>query len=290
MKLNAPIVGMAATPTGGGYWMVAADGGVFSFGNATYYGSMGSKHLNDPIVGMAAAPTGHGYWLAASDGGIFAFGSAKFHGSMGGKPLNAPVVGIAAAPTGIGYWQVASDGGIFNYGSAGFFRLHGAVSRSTPRWTTSRPPPQATATPWWPPTAGSSTTAVPRFFGSKGGQHLNGAPMVGVSSTATGQGYWEFASDGGVFTYGTAAFLGSMGGTTLNAPVVGGAAPSRGARSLGHGHPPRQVRRVAVGPRADAQQPRRWRSSKRPLWCEKKRVENNRRTPSTALWSRTSPL
>ena len=30
-RLNAPVVGMAATPDGGGYWLVAADGGVFSF-------------------------------------------------------------------------------------------------------------------------------------------------------------------------------------------------------------------------------------------------------------------
>ncbi|MDA8340662.1 MAG: hypothetical protein M0007_00310, partial [Actinomycetota bacterium] len=51
--LNAPIVGMAATPDGHGYWLVASDGGVFSFGDATFLGSMGAKHLNAPIVGMA---------------------------------------------------------------------------------------------------------------------------------------------------------------------------------------------------------------------------------------------
>ena len=32
--LNQPIVGMAATPDGQGYWQVAADGGIFSFGDA----------------------------------------------------------------------------------------------------------------------------------------------------------------------------------------------------------------------------------------------------------------
>ena len=31
----------------------------------------------------------------------------------------------------------------------------------------------------------------------------------------------EAASDGGVFSYGDAVFLGSMGGTPLNQPVVG---------------------------------------------------------------------
>ena len=71
---------LAAT-TGQGYWLVASDGGIFTFGNVGYYGSTGSMRLNQPIVGMAATPDGHGYWLVASDGGIFTFGDATFFGS-----------------------------------------------------------------------------------------------------------------------------------------------------------------------------------------------------------------
>jgi hypothetical protein len=37
--LNAPIMGMATTPTGKGYWMVGNDGGIFNFGNAAFSGS-----------------------------------------------------------------------------------------------------------------------------------------------------------------------------------------------------------------------------------------------------------
>jgi hypothetical protein len=44
---------MTATADGGGYWFVAADGGVFSFGDAHFYGSTGNIHLNQPVVGMA---------------------------------------------------------------------------------------------------------------------------------------------------------------------------------------------------------------------------------------------
>jgi hypothetical protein len=33
---------MASAPGGGGYWLVASDGGIFSFGNAGYYGSRGA--------------------------------------------------------------------------------------------------------------------------------------------------------------------------------------------------------------------------------------------------------
>ena len=62
---------------------MASDGGVFTFGDANFYGSTGNIHLNKPIVGMAATPSGHGYWLVASDGGVFSFGDAAFHGSTG---------------------------------------------------------------------------------------------------------------------------------------------------------------------------------------------------------------
>ena len=54
--LNAPIVGIAETPDGGGYWEVASDGGLFAFGDAAFYGSMGGQHLNAPIVGIGGDP------------------------------------------------------------------------------------------------------------------------------------------------------------------------------------------------------------------------------------------
>jgi hypothetical protein len=105
--LNQPIVGSAALEDGLGYWLVAADGGVFAFGAAGFYGSTGGVHLNQPIVGMAATPDGHGYWLVARDGGIFTFGDAGFYGSTGNVHLNQPIVGMAATPDGKGYWLVA---------------------------------------------------------------------------------------------------------------------------------------------------------------------------------------
>ena len=76
------------------YYEVASDGGLFSFGDAQFYGSMGAKPLVAPIVSMATTPDGKGYYEVASDGGIFSFGDANFFGSMGGKPLDKPVVGI----------------------------------------------------------------------------------------------------------------------------------------------------------------------------------------------------
>ena len=81
IPLNQPVVGMASDPTGQGYWLVAGDGGIFSFGDAQFHGSTGGIRLNRPVVAMASDGTGQGYWLMATDGGIFNFGSAPFYGS-----------------------------------------------------------------------------------------------------------------------------------------------------------------------------------------------------------------
>ena len=113
-QLAMPIVGIFTVPGKDGYWLVASDGGIFSFGDAAFYGSTGALRLNKPIVGMAATASGNGYWLTASDGGIFTFGDAPFQGSTGSVQLNKPIVSMMRAP-GNGYWLVASDGGIFTF-------------------------------------------------------------------------------------------------------------------------------------------------------------------------------
>jgi len=70
---------MTPTADGHGYWLVASDGGIFAFGNATFHGSMGGLSLNRPIVAMAANGM-QGYWLVAADGGVF---SSARHRSTG---------------------------------------------------------------------------------------------------------------------------------------------------------------------------------------------------------------
>jgi hypothetical protein len=52
--LSRPVVAIAATPGGRGYWEVASDGGIFAFGDAPFDGSMGGKPLVKPVVGMSA--------------------------------------------------------------------------------------------------------------------------------------------------------------------------------------------------------------------------------------------
>ena len=86
----------APTRTGSGYLLAGADGGVFSFGDAGFYGSLGGVALNAAVVGVASTPDGRGYWLVGADGGVFSFGDAGFYGSLGGVTLNRRVVGMGA--------------------------------------------------------------------------------------------------------------------------------------------------------------------------------------------------
>jgi hypothetical protein len=87
----------AQNPGGDGYWVATSDGGVFTYGDARFYGSMAGKKLRAPITDIVPTPTGKGYWLVGEDGGIFSFGDAKFFGSPADLP-HAPAVAIARVP------------------------------------------------------------------------------------------------------------------------------------------------------------------------------------------------
>ncbi len=231
---SAPVVAIARTPDGHGYWLVGADGGVFTFGDARFYGSTGDLTLNQPIVGMAPTRDGGGYWLVAADGGIFTFGDARFFGSTGGLTLNEPIVGMAASPTGNGYWLVADDGGVFSFGDARYAGSTGGQPLNQPIVAMA---PTADGGGYWLVAAdgGIFTFGDAHYFGSTGGQPLN-QPIVAMAPTADGGGYWLAAADGGIFTFGDAHYFGSTAGQLLAQPIVGMAAsPSGGGYWLAEG-------------------------------------------------------
>ncbi|HET9771143.1 MAG TPA: hypothetical protein VFS16_09665, partial [Acidimicrobiia bacterium] len=216
IKLNQPIVGMAADPDGKGYWFVAADGGVFAF-DAPFFGSTGGMKLNKPIVGMAATPTGQGYYLVASDGGIFSFGDADFRGSTGDIKLNKPIVGMAAARNGRGYWLVASDGGIFSFGKgAGFYGSTGDIKLNQP----------IVGMAALPNNKGYYFVAADGgifAFGDAPGiekPKLGGAPVTGIAVAPDGKGVWVTRASGEVNGYGSVPTLGSLTVPPAS-PVVG---------------------------------------------------------------------
>ena len=181
--MSTPAVGMAMDPATGGYWLVASDGGVFSF-NAPFYGSLpglpATEQPGQPVVAMAPDASGQGYWEVTSAGDVYSFGNATFQGSTGNISLAKPVVGMAMDPATGGYWLVAADGGVFSFNAPFFGSLPGLPASEQP-----------------------------------------GQPVVGMAVDASGQGYFEVTSAGDVYSFGNATFQGSTGNISLAKPVVG---------------------------------------------------------------------
>ena len=206
--INWPMVGAASTPSRNGYWMVAADGGIFTFGDAAFYGSTGSLRLNRPVVDMESTKSGNGYWSVASDGGIFTFGDAQFYGSTGAIRLNQPVVSMAMTPTGNGYWLVASDGGIFSFGDAKFFGSTGAIRLNEPIVAMT---PTPTGNGYWLVASDGGVFAFgdAQYLGSTGAMPPT-QPVVDIVATKSGQGYWIASAAGQIYSFGDARYFGGV--------------------------------------------------------------------------------
>ncbi|MDA8309408.1 MAG: right-handed parallel beta-helix repeat-containing protein, partial [Actinomycetota bacterium] len=210
---------------GSGYWELASDGGVFTFGSAGFYGSAAGRALGSPVVGMAPTFDQGGYWLAEANGAVSGFGDAANYGSMAGKSLGAPIVGIAPTPyipsstpggtptpDGKGYWLVGQDGGVFTFGDAKFYgSLPGmGVHVSDIVGMVATPDGHG----YWlvRKDGGVFSFGDAGFYGSLPGMGVHVSDVVGILATPDGHGYWLVGKDGGVFSFGDAGFYGSLPG------------------------------------------------------------------------------
>ena len=260
---------MAATPDGGGYWLVGADGGIFSYGDAAFFGSVG-------LAPPQRAHRGHGGH--ARRRGLLAGGPRRRHLQLRRRRL-LRVGGLAAPRT----------------------RPSSAWRRPPTAGATGSSPPtaasSATATPRFSgSTGGTDAERARRRHGGdarrrrllarrRRRRHLRlrrrrvlrlgrlAPPRQRPSwawppaPAAAATGWWPATA--GSSATATRRYHGSLGGTALPAPVVGMAAtPRRGrllarpgvARAAG-----RQGRRHRPGPqRAELQRARR--SSTRPIF------------------------
>jgi len=260
----ARFVAITPTPDGGGYWLAQAGGGVYSFGDAKFEGSLPGLGIVPaaPIVGIAATPDGGGYWLVAGDGGMFAFGDAKFEGSLPGLGIvpAAPIVGMAATHFGSGYWLLGADGGVFAFGDAPFCTpiLVSSVP-ALPVGYVQGPAPDVGIAPspgslgydvvssfgfglaLPPPNEACDPEAVNQDYGTinlAGGVTPN-SQISGIASLAIGERLWLVGIDGGVFAPGVqtaqgvvppSPFFGSLPGLGVDpaSPIVGIAATPDG--------------------------------------------------------------
>jgi streptogramin lyase len=244
-----------------GYWLVARDGGIFSF-DRPFLGSTGNIALAQPIVGMAETGDGGGYWFVAADGGVFSFGDAGYYGSVPGLGRHVKdVVGMVADPATGGYWVIGADGSVWGFnapqdGDLPIFGFHvndivgGATTPDggglylvgadghvytlvgddvfqgdASHLGLNAPIVGMALDPatggYWLLGRDGGVFSFDAPFFGSTGNLALNEPVVGMEPTADGQGYWFVASDGGVFSYGDAVFHGSTGNIALNQPVVG---------------------------------------------------------------------
>ena len=145
-KLSAPIVGMAPSADGGGYFMVSSNGGVFAFGDAHFAGSCQSiGGCQGSVVAVIPDASGKGYWIATNTGDVYTFGDAPYLGAPGIQ--GSPVTSAVRTPDGGGYWILLADGTVYSYGDAEY--LGGASGIGGPiRPPRSIPPLMAVVTGW----------------------------------------------------------------------------------------------------------------------------------------------
>jgi hypothetical protein len=196
-----PLVSIAGKSDGSGYWVLRADGGVYHYGSANWYGAPDtvSGGITSPAAAIAAAPDGHGYWVATRAGTVYSYGSAHYKGHPG---ANGGIVAIVSTPTGAGYWLVDAQGGVYTFGDAGF---HGSAFGHPNHGGIVGMAATPSGRGYWL-VAGDGTVfgfGDARVVGSAWG--VARAPIVGMASTVTGQGYWLVDATGGLYRYGDAA-------------------------------------------------------------------------------------
>ena len=178
-RLNAPIVGMVPSSDGGGYFMVASDGGVFAFGDAKFEGSCpGIGGCAGPAVAVMPDASGAGYWIVTSNGLVYAFGDATYFGAPG--PQSSAVTSATRTPDGNGYWILVANGEVASYGDArslgGPVGETGGLDPASAIFSTSQ------GGGYWVAAANGSvyTTGNAPNDGSMAGQHLNGSIIAGT--------------------------------------------------------------------------------------------------------------
>ena len=201
-----------------GYWIVGADGGVFAFGGATFFGSAGGPGLNAPAVGIAHT----------RQQGLLGGQLERWRGALRrrrqlrqppGHRLERPGGGHRRHPRRGRLLAGRGRRGDFAFGDAAYDGSMGGKPLN-------KPIVGIAATPdgggYWlvASDGGIFSFGDAQFAGSMGGKPLN-QPIVGVAPVPNGGGYWEVASDGGIFAFGDAQFYGSTGGMKLNQPIVG---------------------------------------------------------------------
>jgi hypothetical protein len=216
-----PVVGIASTPDGKGYWEVTRNGSIAHFGDAGNYNDLPGLHVTvDDIVAIAPTSDGKGYWLVGADGGEFAFGDAGYHGSLPGLHIHVDdVAGMVATPNGKGYLLVGNDGGVFVFGGHYWGSLPG-LKVKVHDVVGILPTGAESGYVLVGADGGSFVFGTGSgYYGSLPGRKITESDVVGIALTPDQKGYWMAGADGTVYNFGDASYFGTPSGTDSALPV-----------------------------------------------------------------------
>lgn len=197
--VESPVVAIAPTTGGHGYWLVTADGRVFARGDAHHYGSSGG--VLGTVVDMAATPDDHGYWVVTAGGRVYPFGDATRFGPSAAVPnLKGGVVRLVPTAAGDGYWLLTSQGQVLAVGAARQFASPGSVMGAM---VDMAPTPDGGG--YWALTAGGRVLALgdAEHFGDAPVRQ-GGDPAENIVPASGGTGYWVVDQNGTATALGQA--------------------------------------------------------------------------------------
>ncbi len=201
---------MAATTDGGGYWLVAANGHVFSYGDAPQL-SRGTGKLKSPVVGSPSRPQDTGAWLAEQNGTVLSLGTATAHGSLSG--VTTPVTRhrrrwCCPPPSTLAYDLAEANGKVAALGKAAYYGSAYGKHLVAPI-VALVPTPDRKG--YWLIGADGSVYAFgdAKYEGGAGGR-VRQDPIVAAAATPDGRGYWLVTANGRVLDFGDAPGYGSV--------------------------------------------------------------------------------
>ena len=193
----------------GGYSILNQAGGIYSFGDAAYYGNLIDHHYPGPAIGLAGTPNGGGYAILNTGGGIYTFGNAQYFGNLIDHHYPGPAVAISSTPSGKGYAILTSTGALYTFGDALYFG----------NLLDHHFPGPAVSFAYTPDGRGydilTASGAIYSFgdalyYGNLLDHGYPGPATALTYSINTGAGYAILTSPGGLFTFGDAIYLGNL--------------------------------------------------------------------------------
>ncbi len=130
ISTSSPIIQIVVTPDGKGYWLLAASGQIYPFGDATFSASPLASGVT--AKQLVVLPTGTGGYILTSTNQVVAVGSGAT--VFGQAPSGTAIVSMAVTPAGTGYWLLENSGQVLSFGAA-------------PPWTSQSPPGSYTINP-----------------------------------------------------------------------------------------------------------------------------------------------